>query len=140
MTASNQIPENYRDLLEGPVVVTLITVTPENTPQGTPVWCLYDGTHVIVNSALGRKKDRNIETNKNVSVVAIDPQNPYRYLEVRGVIEEGTTEGAVDVINQMAKLYTGKDVYFGGVAPAEQAEQQTRITYKIKPTRIISQG
>lgn len=112
----DHIPDSHK-LLERPIVVTFITVTPENTPMGTPVWCLYDGTHIIVSSALGRKKDHNLETNKNVSIVVIDPEDSYRYMEVRGVIEESTTEGAVEVINQLSNLYRGVD-YYGGFVPA----------------------
>lgn len=54
------IPDKYRDLLDGPVVVALVTVMPDGQPQATPVWCSYDGSHVWVNTARGRQKDQNM--------------------------------------------------------------------------------
>lgn len=136
----NTIPEAYHDLFTGDVVVTFVTVTEDHAPQGSPVWCDFDGTHILINTAKGRQKDKNVQVNKNVAVVAVDPTNPYRYVEVRGVVEEMTEDGALDVINKLAKIYRGADEYYGGVAPAELADQETRITYKVKPVRVIAQG
>jgi PPOX class probable F420-dependent enzyme len=136
MTAS--IPDSFRDLLDRPVVVTLVTVMPDGQPQATPVWVKYDGTHVLVNTARGRQKDRNMLRDSKVTVLSIDPDNPYRYLEVRGVVEEVTEEGAVDLINELAKKYRGVDEYYGGVTPAEQRHRETRVTYKIRPTRVLT--
>lgn len=132
------IPDSHRDLLDNPVVVTLVTVMPDGQPQATPVWCSYDGTFVLVNSARGRAKDRNMRERPRVTVLAVDPANPYRYLEVRGVVEEVTEDGAVEHINQLAKKYRGKDQYYGGVTPAEMKDKETRVIYRIRPTRVIA--
>lgn len=133
---SAQIPDSHKDLLEGPVVVSFVTMMPDGQPQATPVWCLYDGSHILINTAKGRQKDKNVQDNPKVTVLAINPENPYSYLEVRGVVEEITTEGAEDTIDQLAKLYTGQDKYYGGAAPESSREE--RITYKIKPQRVIA--
>lgn len=126
------IPEDKKDLLEGPVVVTLVTLMPDGQPQGTPVWCSYDGTYILVNSAKGRQKDHNMRSDPRVSVVAIDPENPYRYLEVRGEVVEITEEGALDHINSLAKQYVGRDDYYAGHEAMRSKE--TRVIYKVRPT------
>lgn len=135
---SASIPDSHRDLFDRPVVVTLVTVMPDGQPQATPVWCMYDGTHVIVNTARGRQKDRNMTRDSKVTVLAVDPDNPYRYLEVRGTVAEVTEVGAVDVINALSERYTGKTPYYGSNAPAELAQTEVRVTYKITPVRVIA--
>ena len=137
---SATIPDSYKDLLEKPVVVTLATVMPDHQPQLSVVWCSYDGTHILVNTARGRQKDTNMTERPMVTILALDPENPYRYLEVRGTVAEVTEEGGVDHIDQLAQMYTGKSPYFGQVAPAEDKDKQTRVIYKIKPTKVVAFG
>jgi PPOX class probable F420-dependent enzyme len=126
------IPEDKKDLLEGSVVVTLVTLMPDGQPQGTPVWCSYDGTHILINSAKGRQKDHNMRSDPRVTVVAIDPENPYRYLEVRGEVVEITEEGALEHINSLAKQYFGRDDFYAGNEAMRGKE--TRVIYKVRPT------
>lgn len=135
---ATQIPESHRDLLDGPVVVGLVTVMPDGQPQATPVWCAYDGAHIVVNTARGRQKDRNMQANPKVTVLAVDPQNPYRFLEVRGEVAESTEQGALDVINQLSKKYTGNADYYGRNPQMRGKEQ--RITYKIRPLHVVARG
>ncbi|MEO0562329.1 MAG: PPOX class F420-dependent oxidoreductase [Chloroflexota bacterium] len=134
------IPEAYLDLLEEPVVVALTTMLPDGQPQSTPVWCLWDGENILINTAVGRKKDTNVRQNPKVNVLAIDPQNPYRYLEVRGVVKEMRPDPEEAIINQLAQRYTGKPTYFGegGVQPNRGDEQ--RVTMVIAPIAISSMG
>jgi PPOX class probable F420-dependent enzyme len=107
------IPEKYVDLFSKKAFANLATVNPDGTPQVTPVWVDYDGTHVLVNSARGRRKDKNMETNPAVALSILDPDNPYRYLEVRGRVAEITEDGADEHIDKMAKKYLGQDKYPG---------------------------
>src|SRR5581483_3970226 len=100
---SKAIPEKYEDLLRKRAFASLATLMPSGSPQVTPVWCDYDGTHILVNSALGRQKDRNIRRDPRVAVAIIDPDNPYRYLEIRGKVSEITQNGADVHIDRMAK-------------------------------------
>ena len=88
------IPEKFRDLFDKKAFAHVVTMMPDGTPQVTPVWVDYDGTHVIINSARGRQKDRNLRRNTNVALSMQDPDNPYRYLEVRGRVTEITEDGA----------------------------------------------
>jgi PPOX class probable F420-dependent enzyme len=132
---ATQIPESHQDLLTGPVFVSLVTMMPDGQPQATPVWCTYDGETILVNSAPGRQKDKNIRANPRVTVLAINPENPYSYLEVRGKVTE-IIEDDEPMIDRLAKLYTGKDIYYGEVAPEDSREP--RVTYRITPQRVIA--
>ena len=78
------IPEKYRDLFEKRAFANLGTLMPDGRPQVTPVWCDFDGEHVIFNSAKGRQKDKNVRRDPRVALTLVDPENPYRYLEIRG--------------------------------------------------------
>ncbi len=128
------IPDKYIDLFDKKVFAGLATLMPDGSPQVTPVWIDYDGENVIFNTAVGRQKDKNLQADGHVSLALIDPENPYRYLEVRGTVVERTTDGADDHINKMAKKYLGQDVY-----PFRQPSE-VRVIYKIKPERTSSMG
>src|SRR3979409_1151371 len=99
------IPEKYRDLFQKKAFASLATLMPDGRPQVTPVWGDYDGDHVIFNSAKGRQKDRNVRRDARVALAITDPDNPYRYMEIRGTVAEITEQGANDHINKMAKKY-----------------------------------
>jgi PPOX class probable F420-dependent enzyme len=128
------IPEKYRDLFEKKAFAHLATLNSDGTPQVTPVWVDYDGTHIVVNSARGRRKDKNMERNRAVALSIQDPENPYRYLEVRGRVEEITEDGADQHIDKMAKKYMGVDKY-----PYRQSSEK-RVMYKIKPEHTSQMG
>lgn len=135
---STSIPDSHRDLIDGPVPVTFTTIMPDGQPQSTVVWCNSAGDHVLVNTAVGRRKDKNVRRDPRVTVMALDPKNQYRWIEIRGTVEEITEDGAVDHIEELARLYMKTPGYYGHVAPAERADKETRITYKIKPTRVLA--
>lgn len=131
---SQIIPEKYADLFQKKAFANLATVMPDGTPQVTPVWVDFDGKHVIVNSARGRRKDKNMNQNSSVALSIMDPDNPYRYLEVRGRVAEITEEGADQHIDTMAKKYMGVDKY-----PYRQPGE-VRVMYKIEPKRTSQMG
>ena len=81
---SGAIPEKYRDLFSKRAFASLGTLMPDGRPQVTPVWCDLEGELVIFNSAKGRQKDRNVRRDPRVAIAIVDPENPYRYLEIRG--------------------------------------------------------
>lgn len=130
------IPQEYRDLLEEPVVVSLVTIMPDGQPQATAVWIDFDGTYLLVNTARGRQKDKNMKPGAKVTVLAIDPKNPYRYLEVRGVVAEETESGAIAHISALAKKYWGIDDYYD--RNPDQRGKQQRVIYKIEPHRVLT--
>ena len=131
---SAEIPEQYRDLFDKKAFASLATIMPNGQPQVTPVWCDFDGSHVIVNSAKGRRKDRNMRSDPRVSLAISDPDNPYRYREVRGTGVEITEDGADDQIDSMAQKYMGVDEY-----PYRQPGE-VRVAYKIEPQRFSFMG
>jgi len=100
----------------------------------SPVWWDYDGTHIRINSARGRIKDRNMRRDARVALAAIDPDNPYRHLLVRGRVVEITEAGADGHIDALARKYLGKDRY-----PYRQPGE-VRVTYKISPERVRGAG
>ncbi|PYQ16436.1 MAG: PPOX class F420-dependent oxidoreductase, partial [Acidobacteria bacterium] len=103
---------------------------PDGTPQVTPVWCdLQDGL-VLVNTAKGRQKDRNLRRDPRVALAISDPTNPYRYLQIRGRVVEIDEKGADAHIDKMAKKYLNKDKY-----PYRQPGE-ARVLYKIQPERV----
>ncbi len=132
MTA--KIPENFVDLFSQPAFANLATLMEDGAPQVTPVWCDYDGEHVIVNTARGRVKDRNMRRNPKVALSIMDPKNPYRYLEVRGKVTEITENGADAHIDRMAKKYLNLDKY-----PYRSADE-VRVIYRITPERCSTMG
>jgi PPOX class probable F420-dependent enzyme len=126
------IPGNFRDLFTKRAFGNLSTLMPDGRPQVTPVWCDFDGTHVLVNSAKGRRKDLNMRRDPRVAIAVSDPDNPYRYLEVRGRVVEITEQGADAHIDRMAKKYLGVDKY-----PYRQPGE-VRVLYKIQPEHTTS--
>jgi PPOX class probable F420-dependent enzyme len=131
---ASMIPEKYLDLFQKRAFANLATLMPDGTPQVTPVWFDWDGTHVVVNSARGRQKDKNMQRNAAVALSIMDPDNPYRYLEIRGKVAEITEDGADDHIDKMAKKYMGKDKY------PFRRPGEVRVLYKILPTRTTQMG
>ncbi len=107
---------------------------PDGSPQVTPVWCDYDGTHIRINTAKGRIKDKNMRRNRKVALSVMDPENPYRHLAVRGEVEEVTEQEADAHIDLLAKKYLGKEKY-----PFRQPGE-VRVIYKIRPVRVSTMG
>jgi PPOX class probable F420-dependent enzyme len=129
-----KIPNNYLDLFDKKAFANIATLMPDGSPQVTPVWCDYDGENVLINTAAGRVKDNNLQREPRVSLSILDPDNPYRYLQIRGRVVERTHEGADEHINKMSKKYLGVDVY------PYRAQGEVRILYKIKPERTNTMG
>jgi len=131
---SAAIPEKYRDLFQKKAFGSLGTLMPDGSPQVTPVWIDLEGDKLVVNSAKGRAKDRNMRRDPRVSIALIDPDNPYRYLEVRGRVVQVTEQGADQHIDKMAKKYLGKDSY-----PFRQKDE-VRVRYIIEPEHFSQMG
>ncbi len=131
------IPERFKDLFDQPVVVALVTIMPDGQPQATPVWITTDGGNLVVNTARGRQKDKNMSVGAKVTVLAIDPTNPYRWVEVRGQIIDEDEATGLDVINALSKKYRGEPDYYKG-NPSMRGKE-TRVTYTIEPTRVNPQ-
>ena len=98
-----EIPQNFHDLFSKRALASLATIMPDGQPQVTPVWIDMDGKFVRFNSARGRQKDRNVRRDPRIAMSITDPDNPYRYLEIRGRVVDITEDGADDHIDSLAK-------------------------------------
>jgi len=128
------IPDNYKDLFTKRAFAHLATLMKDGSPQVTPVWCDYNGSQIWINSAKGRLKDKNMRRDKRVALSIQDPDNAYRYLAIRGVVEEITENGADEHIDALAKKYLGKDRY------PYRAVGEVRVIYKIRAEKISTSG
>ena len=124
------IAKELQDLFKKPAFANLATLNPDGSPQVTPVWVDFDGTHVIVNTARGRVKDRNLQREPRVALSILDPENPYRYLGIQGRVTEMTEAGADAHIDKMAKKYLNKDTY------PFRKPGEVRVIVKITPEKV----
>lgn len=122
-----QVPKTYHDLLtdETRAMAFLATLMPDGSPQVTPVWFNTDGETLWINSAKGRVKDRNMRQRPQVAVTLMAMDDPYRYVQIRGVVVEITEQGADEHIHTLSMKYRSRqfDIPAG----------ETRVIYKIKP-------
>ncbi len=129
------IPEQYLDLMQQKkAFASLATVMPDGTPQVTPVWFDYANRVIRVNSAKGRTKTRNMTEGAPVALSIMDPDNPYRYLQVRGKVTRATEQGANAHIDSLAKKYIDQDKYPWS-RPGE-----VRVTFEITPEAVQVMG
>src|SRR5256885_12612794 len=128
-TAMAVIPDKYLDLMrDKKSFANLATVMPDGSPQVTPVWFDYDGQKIRINTAKGRVKARNMKQGSPVALSIMDPDNPYRHVQVRGQVERVTEAGADAHIDALAKKYLDQDKY-----PYRQPGE-VRVIYEIKPS------
>ena len=127
------IPERLVDLLspEKKAFASLALTLADGSPQVTPIWFSWDGTHIILNTARGRVKDKVMRRHGKVALSIVDPNDPYRYLQIRGRVVDETEEGAYDVICDLRLKYRGDRNY-----PKNPGE--VRVTYKVLPEQVSS--
>lgn len=128
------ISPGFRKLLQEPAYCQLATLMPDGSPQVTQVWVDTDGEHILINTAEGRQKERNVRRDPRVAVNVVDPTNAWRIAMVRGRVVEVTTDGADQFIDQLAKKYLNEETY-----PFRRAEE-VRVTLKILPEKINEIG
>jgi len=132
---SKMVPESHIDLLrdEKRTLAILATTMPDGSPQATPVWFDMEGDSLCFNTARGRVKDRNLLARPHVAIVIVDPDNPYRYLQIRGSVQDSTTDGAREHIDRLAEKYLGTPSY-------ENFQGETRVTYCIQIDSVNTMG
>jgi len=138
MTSS--IPASHLDLLQQPIVVVLATIMPSGQPQVNCVWCLYDGAYLRLFTWRGTQKEKNLRERFLATIMVMDPQNPYRYLEIRGKVEEVTPVGAEELADQLTQRYVNQPTFFGHVEPDDKRNEMELVACRIKPTRVITYG
>jgi len=131
-----QIPVSHLDLLkdETRAFAYLATLMKDGSAQVTPVWFNHDDSHLLINSAQGRLKDRNMRARPEVTLCIADPANPYRYLQIRGKVVAFTTDGAEAHINALNQKYHGTPDY------KKSRPDEVRVTYTIEPVKIDAHG
>jgi PPOX class probable F420-dependent enzyme len=127
-----QLPEVAQKLFREPNFAHLATIMPDGSPQVTPVWVDIDEKFILVNTAEGRQKPRNIRRDPRVAIDVVSRDDPYRMVTIRGRVVEVTGEGADDHIDKLAKKYLGQDKY-PFRAPGEQ-----RVILKIEPEFVTA--
>ena len=125
------IPDRLLDLLsdEKQAFASLALTLADGSPQVTPIWFGWDGTHIILNTARGRVKDRVMKRGGQVALLIVDPADPYRYVQIRGRVVVETEEGAYDTICDLRLKYRGDRDY-----PKNLGE--VRVTYKVLPDKV----
>lgn len=128
------LPQGLKDMLQQPVFVHLTTLMADGSPQASPVWVDVDGDEIVINTAEGRVKDKNMKRDARVALSVTAADNPYKAFMIRGRVVKHTTEGGDAHIDKMAKKYMGVDSYpFRN--PAE-----TRVIYRIVADRVSNMG
>jgi len=128
------ISAGFEKLLRESAYCQLATLMPDGSPQITQVWVDTDGEHVLVNTAEGRQKTKNVRRDPRVAVNVVDPNNAWRLGEVRGQVVDVTTEGADRLIDELAKKYLDADTY------PFRDPSEVRVTLKILPEKTNEVG
>ncbi len=126
------IPEDLMDLLlpEKKAFASLALTLADGSPQVTVIWFGWDGTHIILNTARGRVKDKVMHRGGRVALAIIDPGDPYRYVQIRGRVVDETEQGAYDVICDLRLKYRGDRDF-----PRKPGE--VRVTYRVLPEQVF---
>jgi PPOX class probable F420-dependent enzyme len=128
-----ELTDGERRFLENPFVGVVTTLQPDGSPQSTVVWVDVDDEGVSINTAYGRVKPRNLTHDPRLSLVVVDPNDPYRWFKVLGT-GRLVDKGADEQIDRLSKKYTGRDVY------ANRQPGEKRVTVRVTPTRTLSRG
>ena len=133
-TESSRIPEGYEDLLETNALVHVATIGPDGEPQNNPVWFDWDGEHVKFSQTKTRQKYKNVSRDPRLALSIVDPENPYRYIEIRGEVKKVEEDPDNNFINAMAKKYLGLDEY-----PYHQPGDERIVVY-VEPGHTTQMG
>jgi PPOX class probable F420-dependent enzyme len=128
------IPDSHTDLLQKSGFLHLASLGPDGEPQVHPVWYDWDGTHLLMSSTKPRQKTKNAERDGRVAGSILDPDNAYRYLEIRGRVERVEDDPTGSLVHQLAKKYLGEDRY-----PWE-SDNSARVILRIRPEKANTMG
>ncbi len=132
-----EIPHSHRYLIDGPYNVIFTTVLPSGYPHTSVIWCNSDKNDILINTMEGFQKERNMRRNDLVTLLIYEKNNPLKNIEIRGTGIEMTKEGAMEHIDELSVLYTGKGPYFGEVLPIEHSKKEFPVMCRIKPSRVL---
>lgn len=129
-----EVPESYRDLLDRPILVSLATVQPDGQPQVTPIWADLHNGRVRFSTVVERQKHKNLRERPQATVLVVDPDQPLRYVEIRGTVARMSEADGDAVIDKLAHDYLGVEVY------PYRAPGEARMAMEIVPTRVTASG
>ena len=129
---SAAIPESHQDLFDTKCIAYLACRLSGGSLLVNPVWCALEEGRVVINSAEGRLKDKAMRRDGRVTLCITDPDNAFRYLEIRGRVEEVTTRDAEKTIDRMAERYLGVEVY------PHRAPGMVRVNYWVAPEKVVA--
>lgn len=124
------IPTELKDLFDKKALGDVATIGPNGEPHNSPVWIDFDGQYVKFSQTTTRQKYRNLKRDGRIALSIVDPDDPYRYVEIRGVAERIEKDEGNAFINSMAKKYIGKDEY-----PWHQPGDQ-RVVVFVRPEHV----
>ena len=130
---SAELTEADRELLHAPNYGWIVTLNPDGSPQASITWVDADETHVFVNTAVGRRKDRNVIGDPHVAIAVQRGGDAYRWISVEGVVEARELGPEADAhIDSLARAYDGE--------PWSPVDGQQRVRWRVRPARIVRYG
>ncbi|MGP4110232.1 PPOX class F420-dependent oxidoreductase [Streptomyces sp. 4N509B] len=127
------LSDSLKTLLDEKVFVTLSTIQPDGSPQSSPVWVKREGDELLISTTQDRRKYHNLERDPRVTVVVVDPSNPYGYAEIRGDVAM-TTDGGPELIDELARKYVG--VSYAEFNP-QAAQDAPRVVLRVRPRKVV---
>lgn len=136
---SNVIPTSHEDLLTLPLHVSFVTLMPDGTPHATIVWRLWEAPHILLSCPRKSQKVRNVLRDPRVTFLMHEPQNAYRYLEIRGVVERVEPDPDCVFIDRITQVYLNKP-YYGGAEPIEDKGKIEHMKLTVALQKVIAIG
>lgn len=134
MSTTTVIPETHAALLNSTALAHVATIGPDGEPQVNPVWFDWTGEELLFSQTTTRQKYKNVQRNARIALSIVDPENPYRYLEVRGTVVRIDDDPDKAFIDKMAQKYLGQEKYPWS-RPGEQ-----RVVIVVRPEHTTQMG
>ena len=130
---ANELSEPVAQLVLGKNLAFVATLMKDGSPQITPTWVDLYGNKIVINTAIGRVKQKNLSRDPRIALAIADHNNPYHMVTIRGTVAELTTEGAEEHVDKLAKKYLGVDKY------PFRSRAEKRIIIRVTPDKIFYQ-
>ena len=132
---SIEVPITHTDLLMRPLHVSFVTLMPDGTPQASIVWRMWEAPYILVSSPKHSQKTRNITRDPRVAFLMVEPQNAYRYLEIRGIVEQIQDDPDYVFLDRLTQFYLQMP-YYGGAEPIENKGKEDHVYFRIMPRKV----
>jgi PPOX class probable F420-dependent enzyme len=129
------IPESHLDLLTQPIHVAVVTLMPDGTPQASVVWRLWEDPDILVSIPKLTQKTRNVMRDPRITFLMVDPQNPFRFLEIRGLVTEVRPDPDYAFLERITQFYQHRP-YYGGAEPIENKGKEDHVIFQIALQKV----